>query len=95
MMFVDSTRLTSLLDKHEEEFITRYSTYLNDLCQGDTQVYQTMATKDRVLLTVLSQFLKDHKKEVNLPIVDRISAAQTLLPHAKKTLKNHNKLNYS
>ena len=89
MMFVDSNGLNTLLDKHKEEFVARYKAYIEELSQGNDRVKEFMSSKDRVLLTVLSKFLKDHKHEMNLPLVDRIDAAKRLLPYAKETLKSY------
>lgn len=86
-MLIDSNRITYLLEKEKKDFLQQYEDYLEQLSSGSPKVKRSMANKDRVLLVVLAKFLRKHAGELNIPISDKLQAAEKLLPFAKQLIK--------
>ena len=86
-MLIDSNRIANLLESEKEDFLRQYNEYLDQISQGNPRVKSLMSKKDRVLLVVLANFLHKHAKNINLPIGDKLGAAETLIPVAKKIIE--------
>lgn len=90
MMLINSDRLRYLLHAHKDKFFADYEQYLEKLSKGYPRVKEKYATKDRVLATVISKFLKDNESALLLPVSeDRISITRQLLPLVKDMVKEY------